>query len=156
MARTIRCKPLLFATLGLGFAVPALFAQTPPPTGLGQTRPHAPDVSTSPDWHVYVFQRDGIRYLQVNDASGTVRGAIATANGSILVLPIGKDAANIHVMRVTTANAATGTATAMVQTVYQDTALSVVVSVFDPTAPIEIIQNDMCQDPGECGHFANP
>ena len=50
------------------------------------------DVSASPHYHVYLFARDGIRYIQVNDSSGKVRAAFATANQVIFVLPIGTDA----------------------------------------------------------------
>jgi hypothetical protein len=41
---------------------------------------------------VYVFVRDGIRYIQVNDLNGTVRGAVAMADRVVLVLPVGVDA----------------------------------------------------------------
>ena len=66
-----------------------------PATGLGQAWPNASDVSSSPRWHVYVFIKDGVRYIQVNDLNGKVRGAIATANGQFLVLPIGTDAEGV-------------------------------------------------------------
>ena len=32
---------------------------------------------------VYVFNRDGIDYIQVNDANGTVRAAYATASDAV-------------------------------------------------------------------------
>lgn len=63
-----------------------------PATGLGQSWPNATDVSVSPHYHVYVFIRDGIRYIQVNDLNGTVRGAVAMADRVVLVLPVGVDA----------------------------------------------------------------
>lgn len=61
-------------------------------TGLGASWPNAPDVSTSPHYHVYRFERAGIRYVQVNDGNGTVRGAVGYTGGQILDLPIGADA----------------------------------------------------------------
>lgn len=61
-------------------------------TGLGQAWPNAADVSASPNWHVYVFERDGVRFIQINDLNGNVRSAFATANGQLLVLPSGLDA----------------------------------------------------------------
>jgi hypothetical protein len=64
-------------------------------TGLGQAWPNAQDVSSSPRWHVYVFERDGIRYVQLNDLNGNVRAAFATQGGSFLVLPIGTDASRV-------------------------------------------------------------
>ncbi|MEI7037882.1 hypothetical protein WAT24_14020 [Fulvimonas yonginensis] len=75
----------------MGISTAAVAAQ-PPGTGLGQAWPNAQDVSSSPHWHVYVFTQGGIRYVQVNDLNGHVRGAFATANGQFLVLPMGRDA----------------------------------------------------------------
>ncbi|HEX5306096.1 MAG TPA: hypothetical protein VFW82_08425, partial [Dyella sp.] len=66
-----------------------------PSSGLGQSWPNTTDVSTNPYWHVYVFEKDGVRYVQVNDTNGRVHAAIATAGGQVLVLPIGVDAQNV-------------------------------------------------------------
>ncbi|GLQ87160.1 hypothetical protein [Dyella flagellata] len=90
-------KPLGFASRGALTALfvallsTAAFAQAPS-TGLGQSWPNAADVSVSPHYHVYVFVREGIRYIQVNDLNGTVRGAVALADNVVLVLPVGADA----------------------------------------------------------------
>jgi hypothetical protein len=73
----------------------SVWAGEPPSTGLGQSWPNAADVSASPHYHVYVFARDGIRYIQVNDLNGTVRGAIAVADHVVLVLPVGVDASSV-------------------------------------------------------------
>lgn len=156
MYGTIRCKLVRLASLGLGLALgfsPSLFAQELPSTGLGEASPHAPDVSKSPRWHVYVFARDGIRYFQINDASGTVRGAIATAHGTTLVLPIGKDASRIQVKHLAAVNLAVLAMNPSLETVYKDSLISVMVSELDPNAAIEIFQNDTCENAGECGHF---
>lgn len=84
-------RAALFAALAVsGTAMAGQF----PATGLGQSWPNASDVSSSPRWHVYVFVKDGVRYIQVNDLNGKVRGAFATANGQFLVLPVGADAEN--------------------------------------------------------------
>ncbi|WP_346949453.1 hypothetical protein [Dyella sp.] len=61
-------------------------------SGLGQAWPNAPDVSASPHWHVYVFERDGVRFVQINNLNGRVMGAFATAGGQFLVLPMGSGA----------------------------------------------------------------
>jgi hypothetical protein len=82
---------VLAGLLSLGLAGAAKAAA--PSTGLGQAWPNAPDVSASPRWHAYVFEKDGIRYIQINDLAGHVHGAFATAKGQYLVLPIGSDAA---------------------------------------------------------------
>jgi hypothetical protein len=64
-------------------------------TGLGQAWPNATDVSASSHYHVYVFVRDGIRYIQVNDLNGTVHGAVAVADNQVLILPVGVDAQRV-------------------------------------------------------------
>ena len=51
----------------------AMAANSLPSSGLGQSWPNTTDVSASPHWHVYVFQRNGVRYVQINDLSGKVR-----------------------------------------------------------------------------------
>ena len=83
---------LLVAGLGIGNATAG---GGPPSTGLGQSWPNATDVSASPRWHVYVFQRDGVRYVQINDLNGNVRAAFAAAAGNFLGLPIGRDSAGL-------------------------------------------------------------
>jgi hypothetical protein len=71
------------------------FAAQPPGTGLGQSWPNAQDVSASSHWHVYAFNSNGVRYIQVNDLDGNVRVAFATANGQFLVLPMGRNAQSL-------------------------------------------------------------
>jgi len=114
-------KQLVFAALlSLGLAGVAKAATLS--TGLGQAWPNAPDVSTSPRWHAYVFEKDGIRYIQINDLAGHVHGAFATANGQYLVLPIGSDAATA------TATDAASTDTGA-ETVYDDGSTQVIAAV---------------------------
>lgn len=90
-AKKMRLLPIalvLLASYGTAWA-----QQTAPAaTGLGQSWPNTGDVSSSPRWHVYVFERDGIRYIQVNDLNGTVRASFAAVDGAFLVLPAGVDA----------------------------------------------------------------
>lgn len=72
------------------------FAQTATPaTGLGQAWPNAADVSANPNYHVYVFVLNGIKYIQINDLNGTVHAAVGTANGTSIVLPVGVDSQNV-------------------------------------------------------------
>lgn len=80
----------------MGLATSAM-ATDAPSSGLGQSWPNATDISTTPHWHVYAFQKDGIRYIQVNDLNGGVQAAIATAGGQILVLPIGLNSQYVKV-----------------------------------------------------------
>ncbi|CAJ9214199.1 Uncharacterised protein [Burkholderia pseudomallei] len=135
----------IVAVLGLpGLAV----AAEPASTGLGQAWPNAADVSLSPHYHVYVFTRDGIRYIQINDATGVVRGAIATAAGVVLVLPIGVDAAHVKTLHVTPGNATPFSST---ETVYRDqtTTLSVTPQT-SGALQITTQQAATCTNPAEC------
>jgi hypothetical protein len=69
----------------------------PSASELGQAMPHVANRSTSALWRVYVFRRDGVRYVQINDAEGSVHAAFATANGVFMVLPMGSDANRVVV-----------------------------------------------------------
>jgi hypothetical protein len=60
--------------------------------GLGESFPQAVDLAADPAWKVYQFERDGIRYVQINDAGGTVRAAAGRIGGTAWVMPIGSDA----------------------------------------------------------------
>lgn len=98
------------------------FAGQPPSTGLGQSWPNVADVSVSTHYHVYIFVRDGIRYIQVNDLNGTVRGAIAVADHVVLVLPVGADASSV----ITSApQANTQVPNVSGETVYRDSSMQI-------------------------------
>jgi hypothetical protein len=126
--------------------------------GLGQSWPNATDVSVSPHYHVYVFVRDGIRYIQVNDANGTVRGAVATAGNQTLVLPVGVDASTVQVSQDTTQNAVAAAATT--ETVYSDSATQVTATPqSNGTVALSVVTSNastpvegQCQDPQACSH----
>lgn len=62
-----------------------------PAAGLGSAWPNAQDVSKRPEWHVYVFVRDGVKYIQVNDVNGVVRGGVAASitGDTQIALPLG-------------------------------------------------------------------
>ena len=114
----------LAAGLACVFLTTSALAAGPTSTGLGQSWPNTTDVSTSPRYHVYVFQKQGVRYVQVNDAAGTVRGAIAyTSANSILDLPIGVDAGR-WIMPTDVVGAAPSTG----EKVYRDEAVSITVA----------------------------
>src|SRR5579859_3739185 len=95
-----------------------------PSTGLGQSWPNATDVSASPHWHVYVFERNGVRYVQVNDLGGKVRAAFAASNGNFLALPIGSDASRL----ATPQEPLSAPASTAGEVVYQDAAVKVLVA----------------------------
>ena len=122
-----------------------------PATGLGQSWPNATDVSASPHWHVYVFERSGIRYVQVNDLGGKVRAAFAVSSGHFLTLPLGSDASRLATPQEPLP-AASGTAG---EIVYQDPSVRVLVAPqSDGTARVFTANGD-CKDPIECSSRAN-
>ncbi len=86
MRKKIVIAVLTFLTLCLSGAA---FAQASS-TGLGQSWPNTQDVSTSPNYHVFVFMLAGVRYIQVNDFYGNILGSVGTANGQYITLPIGR------------------------------------------------------------------
>lgn len=88
MLEVLRRHRTLAAVVALGLALPfAASAQQTP--GLGQAWPNAKDFSRSPGWHVYVFQMNGIEYIEVADLTGRIVGAVGTANHQYISLPVG-------------------------------------------------------------------
>jgi hypothetical protein len=68
-----------------------------PSNGLGQSNPPSTDLAPDSPWQVYQFERDGIRYVQVNDGTGDVRAAVGRIADTFWVLPIGSDADHVVV-----------------------------------------------------------
>ncbi|MBD5054750.1 hypothetical protein VWT76_15830 [Xanthomonas citri pv. citri] len=68
-------------------------------TGLGTSHPAATDLSAVSNAKVFAFERDGIRYLQVNDSMGLVRTAIGWIDNVVWVMPIGMDADRTKVLK---------------------------------------------------------
>lgn len=138
-------RSLVLALSVASFGIGASHAQTAI-TGLGQSWPNATDVSTSPNYHVYVFQRGSLKYIQVNDAGGTVRAAIVRTPTSLLGSPVGVDAANV----ATPDEPMAAPASTVGETVYKDDAVQVFVapqtngSMRVAAAPVE------CKNPLEC------
>ncbi len=65
--------------------------------GLGESFPAIPDVAPDQAWQVYEFERDGVRYVQVNDSTGRVRAAVGRIEHTLWVLPIGSDADRVSI-----------------------------------------------------------
>lgn len=63
-----------------------------PKLGLGESYPLSVDLAADPAWAVYEFERDGVRYVQVNDEFGDVRAAVGRIDNTFWVMPIGSDA----------------------------------------------------------------
>lgn len=117
MSRTHGVRKALLAGL-VAFGLTSIaFAQTSTnATGLGQAWPNAADLSSNPNWHVYVFNLNGVKYVQINDLNGTVHAAVATASGAVVVLPMGTDSQNVQT---------TTTAPSTAQTIYSDATTTV-------------------------------
>lgn len=112
-------RVLLASMLCLGVSATA-FAGNPPATGLGQAWPNAADVSANPNFHVYVFVLGGVKYVQVNDMNGNVLGAVGTASGQFITLPVGRFAQLVTTPQDSAAVATTATPSAAPAVVYQD------------------------------------
>jgi hypothetical protein len=65
--------------------------------GLGESFPDAPDLADSPAWAVYEFERDGVRYVQINDQTGAIRASVGRIDDTFWVLPIGSDVDRVSV-----------------------------------------------------------
>lgn len=110
-------KALLAGLVAIGLTSTA-FAQTATPaSGLGQSWPNAADLSANPNWHVYVFVLNGIKYVQVNDLNGVVHAAVGTAEGTTIVLPVGVDSQNV--------STSTPSSSANATTIYSDSATTI-------------------------------
>jgi hypothetical protein len=125
----------------------AAFAQTTASvSGLGQNWPNAADQSSSPNWHVYVFVLNGIKYVQINDLNGTVHAAVGAASGTVVVLPMGLDSQNVQ--------AATSNASSTAATIYSDATTTVTATPqSDGTTTFNVQQK--C-DPLNCSAIAHP
>jgi len=125
-------------------------AAQPPSTGLGEAWPNATDVSLSPHYHVYLFVRDGIRYIQVNEGNGAVDAAIANANGLVLTLPVGRSAQHVRVLDPAgSVVSADSISTGATETIYRD-ATTTITATPQNNAATQITVANTCTDPGRC------
>ncbi|MDR6643535.1 hypothetical protein J2X57_002756 [Luteibacter sp. 1214] len=141
--RSIYNRTLLSVALVIGCGTAAASTPSSTAVGLGQSWPNTTDVSASSHYHVYLFDRAGVRYVQVNDAAGTVRGAIAVVDGETLDLPIGVDASRWRRVSETAAIPAESTS------VYSDDAMRVVVAP-QPDGAASLLLVTECNDPTKC------
>lgn len=86
---------------------------------LGQSFPPTGLVAQDAAWRVYEFEREGIRYVQVNDRYGVVRAAIGRIGDTLWVLPMGTDVDRVRVSAVA--------ASAGMRTVYRSAEIEVCV-----------------------------
>lgn len=134
--------------VALMFGSSVAWAGTPADVGqgLGTAQPLTNDVSLSPHFHLYRFIKQGIEYLQVNDATGQVRMAVGVANGTLIVLPVGVDA-----QRVSTSDVPLHVAVTGVETVYKDTQVTLSVGVSATGALVWSASPNATCDPNDCG-----
>jgi hypothetical protein len=127
-------------------------AGDPPSTGLGQAWPNAADVSASPHWHVYVFVLNGVEYVQVNDLNGNVVGAVATAGGQFITLPVGQFAQYVSTPQQAAAHRSDVKPTSATTTVYRDSSMLITVTP-ESDGSMQMSATPLtqpCSDPEEC------
>lgn len=145
----MRLSRAVLAVLLLAGARSAIAAT--PATGLGQAWPSASDVSTNPNFHVYVFSLGGIRYIQVNDTNGNVLGSVGTAGGQFITLPIGRFAQQVTTPSQPATASTTATPTAASTTVYNDGETAVTLTpLSDGTLRLNAVQAQSTCDPIDC------
>jgi hypothetical protein len=151
MSKLAARRTLVLALIALGMSG-AAFAATPPAapsTGLGQAWPAATDVSMSTNYHAYVFVLGGIQYIQINDISGNVLGAVGTAGGQYITLPIGKFAQLVSTPQQPATTSATPAASS--STVYNDGTTAVTATpMSDGTTTLKAMSAAACNDPAIC------
>lgn len=128
-------------------------AGEPPATGLGQAWPNAVDVSASPNWHVYVFVLNGVKYIQVNDLNGNVIGAIGAAGGQFITLPVGEYSQYVSTPQQRSARTSPVQTAGSSTTVYRDN--SMVITAAPQSSGVTVLSaamTDTCQDPEQCEH----
>ena len=141
-------KVLLAGLIAIGLSSTAFAQTSTPATGLGQSWPNAADLSASPNWHIYVFFLNGIKYIQINDLNGTVHAAVGSVSGTVMVLPMGVDAQNVQ----TATSSASSTAT----TVYSDATTTVTATPQSNGATEFLISGGTgCINPVSCSAVAN-
>ncbi|GGA49077.1 hypothetical protein GCM10010981_42960 [Dyella nitratireducens] len=129
--------------MALSMTTLAFAQEAAPATGLGQAWPNATDVSTNAHYHVYRFERDGVKYIQVNDLQGQVRAAVAITQDAMFALPVGTDAQHVTILTQPAPQDST-------QVVYQDSNMAVAaVPQEDGSVSIMAMMAD-CTDPGQC------
>ncbi|MFC6838874.1 hypothetical protein [Xanthomonas theicola] len=66
--------------------------------GFGESAPLAENLSSNTSVRIYQFERSGVTYLQINDATGQVRGAVGRIENTAWVTPMGKDVERITIV----------------------------------------------------------
>lgn len=127
------------------------WAIAPPSAGLGQSWPNTVDVSRSPSLHAYVFMLRGVKYVQVNDINGNVLGAVGTANGDFITLPIGRFSNLVKTPQGPAAEATAAVPVAAPTAVYEDDTIEVTATQLSD-GTMQLKAENKCDDPMECNN----
>ena len=111
---------LLTGLVTIGLSTTAIAQTATPATGLGQSWPNATDVSQNPNFHVYVFKLNGVKYVQINDLNGVVHAAVGVVSGTAFALPIGADSQNVTTSSTSTSTTGSSASPSTATTVYSD------------------------------------
>lgn len=142
----------MFAGLLISALSTPAWAVDPPSAGLGQSWPNTTDVSRTPDLHAYVFMLRGVKYVQINDANGNVLGAVGTANGEFITLPIGRFSSLVSTPQEPATDTAVAAPVATPTTVFQDDTTEITATpLSDGTMQLKAVSK--CEeDPMECNN----
>jgi hypothetical protein len=152
MPKLVSHRSLFAALLVLGLSSTAIAEA--PSTGLGQAWPNTADVSLSPHYHAYVFDLDGIRYIQINDINGNVLGGIGTSAGEFIALPMGRFARLVSTpQRVANSpnNGRSMPAGSPITVYNDDTTVLTATPMSDGSTMLTAAANAPCNDPASCG-----
>jgi hypothetical protein len=152
MLKKISSQAVFAGVLMLAMSAQA-WAVDPPSAGLGQAWPNTADVSRSPNLHAYVFMLRGVKYVQVNDINGNVIGAVGTANGEFITLPIGRFSNLVSTPQEPAADTTAAAPAATPTTVYQDATTQITATPLS-NGTMQLTAQAVC-DPIECSNRIN-
>ncbi|MDA3877266.1 MAG: hypothetical protein PF483_09270 [Halothiobacillus sp.] len=147
MFKKFSSQAVFAGILMLAMSAPA-WALDPPSAGLGQSWPNTVDVSRSPSLHAYVFMLRGVKYVQVNDINGNVLGAVGTANGDFITLPIGRFSNLVSTPQQPATDTTVATPVGTPTVVYQDTTTQITATPLS-NGTMQLSASAVC-DPIEC------
>ena len=148
MLKTISSRAAFAGILTMAMCTQA-WAVDPPSAGLGQSWPNTVDVSRSPSLHAYVFELRGVKYVQVNDINGNVLGAVGTANGDFITLPIGLFSNLVTTPQEPASEATAAVPVAAAKTVYEDDTTEITATQLSD-GTLQLKASAKCDDPIEC------
>ncbi len=149
MLKKISSRAMFAGVLMLAMSSQA-FASDPPSAGLGQSWPNTADMSRSPSLHAYVFMLRGVKYVQVNDINGNVLGAVGTANGEFITLPIGRFSNLVSTPQEPADTSSTAVPVTSPTTVYKDDSTQVTATPLSD-GRMQLRAQAVC-DPIECNN----